>query len=62
MAINKATAKAAELQRLYWGALRDIERLIGFDINSMDELYAVPFASVAEAKEHYSAYKEKCVD
>ena len=62
MAINEATAQAIELQGLYWDSLRDIERLIGFDLDDTDALSDVTFSSIAEAKEHYSNFKEKCVD
>ena len=62
MAINEASAQAAELQGAYWDSLRGLEMLIGFDIDSTDELSDVTFSSIAEAKEYYSIYKEKCVD
>jgi len=62
MAINEATAQAIELQGLYWDSLRDIERLIGFDLDGTDALSDVTFSSIAEAKEHHSNFKEKCVD
>jgi hypothetical protein len=54
--INEASDEAAHLQREYWGALEEVEALIGFHISDKRRLDVGNFSSIAEAKVRYSYF------